>query len=140
MTDLKALATARELLAETEAKATAGEGGPYVQQNLESHRRRVARLEAQGAPLVQPPVAVAAVASQRPVAVAVPKKPASPTGTREERLARLAGAWKADETLLATAIAEGTTPDAFAVQLAERREAESIAAAIIAAGCKGVKK
>lgn len=121
MTDSKALARARELLADTESQIANGLGGPYAEKNLATHRARVARLEAAQAPATPAPVAH--------VAPAAPKAPAAPiiTGTREERLRRLATAMGADDEALAAAISNGTSPDAFAVEIAESRDPEAVA-------------
>jgi hypothetical protein len=107
------LATARARLAEAEADLAAGIN-PYAAKNVETHRARVARLEA----AVRAPTP-AASKSPTPAPAAPAPKPAIPapaiTGTREERLRRIAVAFDTDERTLEAAIDDGTTPDEFAV-------------------------
>jgi hypothetical protein len=75
---------------------------------------------------------------------ALPPTVAKLTGAREERLARLAKAMNGNQAQLDRAIADGTSPDDFAVlcadaliaeraAAAERVEIETIAMAILAA-------
>ena len=68
-------------------------------------------------------------AASSPAATA-PERPATPkpTGTREERLARLAKAMGANSATLASALAAGTMPDSFALQLADAKIAARKAA------------
>lgn len=111
------LARAEANLAEAEASLAAGTN-PYAAQNVATHRARVARLRA----AVPAPVLAATTPAPAPPA---PKL----TGTREERLARLAKAMGADKATLEAAITQGTSPDAFAVQLADKKIARRKAAA-----------
>lgn len=112
------LERAEAMLAEAEDAVAAGLN-PYAEQNLATHRARVARLRA----AVPAPVAKAPAAPIAPPAV--PKL----IGTREERLTRLAKAMDADRATLEAAITQGTSPDAFAVQLADKKIARRKAAA-----------
>ncbi|MFA7597281.1 MAG: hypothetical protein WCY92_13105 [Novosphingobium sp.] len=115
------LERAEELLAEAEASLAAGTN-PYAVQNLATHRARVARLRTAGP------------AAPIPAAAAPITPPAAPklAGTREERLSRLATAMGADKATLAAAIAAGTPPDVFALELTDvmiaRRKAAAEAA------------
>ena len=113
MTELE---RARSNLADAEASLTAGTN-PYAQQNVQIHRRRVARLEA--------------VADRPRPAPAPTPAPAAPSGTRAQRLARLAHAFGVDEQHLEAALADGLTPDEFAVIASEIAAANAKALAII---------
>lgn len=124
---MTALERARANLADAEASLAAGTN-PYAEQNIASARKRLATLEA-AARVLTPP------APPLPASSSLPASPTSPapacsspelarvetvktptfTGTREERLRRLAAAWKADETTLEAAIRNGTDPDTFAL-------------------------
>jgi len=113
------LQRAQAMLAEIENLIAEGLGGPYAEQNLATYRNRVARLRAE-----MPPPAVLPAPQPKP-APAAPQ----PTGTREERLRRLAKAMNGDQATLAAAIAKGTSPDAFALQLTDQMIARRKAAA-----------
>lgn len=109
MTELE---RARANLADAEASLAAGTN-PYAQQNLDTARTRLASLEAAATPApVAPPPSPANIATPTPI-------PAQPTGSREDRLRRLAYAWGAEEATLEAAIADGTTPDEFAMTVSE---------------------
>ncbi|ADJ22476.1 hypothetical protein Hden_0655 [Hyphomicrobium denitrificans ATCC 51888] len=119
------LAQAKARLADAEAALTAGVN-PYAEQNVATHRARVARLEAEAGHFAPEPNAPAPVSE--PIAAApIPKPARQLTGTREEQLRRLARAMEADERALAEAIAVGTTPDEFALQIVEDRDPEAVA-------------
>lgn len=107
------LERARANLADAEASLAAGTNS-YAQQNVSSFRARVARLEAAAAPT---PAPVAASTLPAPTVKAEPPKPAAPviTGTREERLRRIAVAFDTDEWTLEAAIDDDLTPDEFAL-------------------------
>ncbi len=112
------LERATAMLAEAEAAIAAGLGGPYAEANLASLRVRVAALTP-AAPASTPATNIAP-----PSPPIVPK----PAGTREQRLTRLAQAMGASDAALAAAIAQGTTPDAFTLQLADQKIAARKAA------------
>lgn len=111
-----ALTRAEELLANAEAAFAAGTDS-HAEANLKSARARVERLRAE--------VPTAAVTRTPAAAVAIPVAPAAPapkvtpapviTGTRIERLQRIAAAFGTDERTLEAAIDDGTTPDEFAM-------------------------
>ncbi|HZV17516.1 MAG TPA: hypothetical protein VFF84_02370 [Sphingobium sp.] len=119
------LERAREKLAEAEAALAAGIN-PYAERNVATHRARVARLEAaaKSAAPVAPP-------SPAPVAAVKPQPAPQLLGTREERLQRLAKVMSAGADVLAEALANGTSPDAFAVQVVDSRDPDSVAARIL---------
>lgn len=117
---------ARTNLIAAEAALAAG-SNPYARQNVATHRARVARLEA-----AAKPAAPIAPPSPAPVAATKPApKSMQPTGTREERLRRLSKVMSADERHLAQALAAGTTPDAFAVEIMDSRDPDAVAARIL---------
>lgn len=119
---MTALDRARENLAVAEA-ALADGTNPYAEQNVATHRARVAKLESEQSPAGVTPALPAA-----PSVVAVKPKPAPAlTGTRGERLERLAKAMGADDRMLAEAIADGTSPDAFAIEIVDSRDPDAIA-------------
>lgn len=113
MTELE---RARANLAAAEASLAAGTN-PYAAANIEIHRRRIARLEA-------------AADRPRPAPAPTPA-PAAPSGTRAQRLARLAHAFGVGERHLAAALADGLTPDEFAVIASEIAAANAKAREII---------
>lgn len=115
------LATAEARLAETEDLIAEGLGGPYAEQNLATHRRRVARLQ------VEMPTPAIPAPQPTPAVKPAPAAPV-PTGTREQRLQRLAKALGGDKARLAAAIRAGTTPDAFALILTDQKIARRKAA------------
>lgn len=122
------LERARANLADAEASLAAGTN-PYAQQNVDTFRARVARLEA-AATAPQP----AAVSTPTPVLAAPAPKPApTPTGTRVERLQRIAAAFGADERTLEAAIDDGMSADEFAVVASDEAVAKAKAAEILAA-------
>jgi len=123
MSSARELAAAEARLAETESLIAEGLGGPYAEQNLATHRKRVARLQAEMPPPA-PTGAVAPMPAPKPAAAAP-----QPTGTREQRLRRLAKAMGDDEATLAAAIRAGTTPDEFALILTDQKIARQKAAA-----------
>ena len=125
------LTQAKAALADAEAALAEGRGGPYGAQNVETHRRRVDRLKAQApapAPAIAIPPPLAPISTPKPVAKPAPV----PTGSREDRLTRLAQAMGADSRLLAQAIKSGVSPDDFALQIVESRDPEAVAARIVA--------
>lgn len=125
------LARARQNLADAEAALAHG-SNPYAEQNVATHRARVARFEVSQTPARPTPTAPAAATVAPSVAVAAAPKPAPAiTGTREERLRRLAKALGASERELARAIASGTTPDAFALEIMDLRDPDAVAARIM---------
>jgi hypothetical protein len=126
MTDPKALARARELLAETESQIATGLGGPYVEKNLESHRLRVAHLEASASRIV-PVASIPPITPVRPAVSQIAHPLPTPTGSREERLRRLATAMGADDRTLAEAIAAGTSPDEFVLKVVDDRDPDAVA-------------
>lgn len=126
---MTALEVAKNRLAECEALIEQGLGGPYAEQNLASHKARVARLSAE-APA---PAAVTYTPSPAPVRSTPTPARAKPLGTREQRLRRLAAAWGADEATLNAAIADGTTPDAFALIVSDEAQIRAVAERIAAA-------
>lgn len=110
-----ALARAEELLADAEASVAAG-GNSYAEQNLKSARARVERLRAEvstAGAFAHPAPAVVIPATPAPA----PKAPPAPviTGTRAERLRRIAVAFDTDERTLEAALDDETTPDEFAL-------------------------
>lgn len=109
MTELE---RAREMLADAEAVHAAGTN-PYSAENLATHRARVAKLEA----AARAPLPAASIPPAPAPAPAAPEPKPAPaiTGTREERLRRIAAAFDTDERTLEAAIDEGTTPDEFAL-------------------------
>lgn len=109
MTDLD---TARARLAEAEADVAAGIN-PYAEENLATHRARVAKLEA----AARAPLPAASIPAAPAPAAPAPKVTPAPviTGTRIERLQRIAAAFDTDERTLEAAIEDGLTPDEFAV-------------------------
>ena len=109
----------RTQIAEAESR-----GGPYVAESVAALRKRLARLEAVSAS--------AASASAPAIPVAAPAaaariKPTPTTGTREDRLKRLAKAMGADGALLAEAMASGMTPDAFALEVIDSNDPKAVA-------------
>lgn len=81
---------------------------------------RRSRLEALGEwPLEAAAIAPKPAAASTPITPApappAPKPAPAPTGTREERLHRIAAAWGTDERTLEAALDDGTTPDEFAM-------------------------
>lgn len=116
------LARAEAGLAEMEELFAAGLGGPYAEQNLATHRSRVASLRSAA---TTPAPAVANPTARR----TFPKL----TGTREERLTRLARVMEADPATLAAALADGLEPDTFALKMADQEIARKKAAAEAAA-------
>jgi nitroreductase len=120
------LESARARLAECEAVIAAGLGGPYAQKNLAAHRARVTRLGGSTPRLVKPEPIVTPVRLGAPQPATV-----QPTGTREERLRRLAAAMDASDAMLSAAIAGGIAPDAFALQCIEARDVETAARQIL---------
>lgn len=126
MTDLE---TARARLAECETLIAQGLGGPYAEQNLATHRARVARLEA----AVSAPTPAASIPPAPTLAAPKPAPAPVITGTREGRLHRIAAAFDTDERTLEAAIDDGTTPDEFAVVASNEAVAKAKAAEILAA-------
>ena len=133
MTELE---RARANLADAEAALAAGTN-PYAEQNLATHRARVARLEAKAGlatpaahlPAQRHAPAATVVPSPAPAVAAFPQ----PTGTREERLRRLGKAMGADAAMVAAAIVAGTSPDDFAVQIVDSKNPEAVAQQILRA-------
>lgn len=122
------LERARANLADAEASLAAGTS-PYAQQNVDTFRARVARIEAA---VIAPPPAAASTPS--PVLAAPAPKPApTPTGTRVERLQRIATSFGTDARTLEAAIDGGLSPDEFAVVASDEAVAKAKAAEIIAA-------
>lgn len=126
---MTAIEVAKARLAETETLIADGLGGPYAKQNLAAHKARVARLSAE-APA---PVFSSSPAPPLPVPTRAQAKPPQPQGTREERLTRLAAAFDADEATLEAAIADGTSPDEFALICSEESKVKAKVREIIAA-------
>lgn len=113
---------------------------PYAEEWRNRTSALVAKLEVASAPTIPhiAPTPAAAVPTVR-----LPIAP-QPTGTREDRLTRLAKAIGGNEAQLDRAIAEGTSPDAFSLELtnamiarrkaaAERAEIEAMVERIIEA-------
>jgi hypothetical protein len=122
------LQRAEAMLAETEESIAAGLGGPYAEKNLATHRARVASLRST---VVAPaPLKPSTPAPAAPTPLPRASTPRL-TGTREERLARLAKAMDGDAATLETAIANGTTPDEFAMILLDEQAVKAKAKAII---------
>jgi hypothetical protein len=115
-----ALARAEELLADALAAVAVGTDS-YAEQNLKSARARVERLRAEVPTAAVTRTPAAAVAIPTSQTAPAPKKPTAPviTGTREERLTRLAVAFDTDERTLEAAIEDGTPPDEFAMIASE---------------------
>lgn len=132
---MTALERARANLADAEACLAAGTN-PYAEQNLASARKRLATLEASVAftPPPPPPATSPAPACSSPELARVETvKTPTLTGTREERLRRLAAAWKADETTLEAAIRNGLEPDDFALVVSREALVKAKAREILSA-------
>lgn len=127
------LQRAEARLAETEELIATGLGRPYAEKNLATHRARLASLRTADFSSAPAPTIAPAKANALVPAVTTPPRPATPrlTGTREERLAQLAKAMDGDQATLAAAVANGTTPDEFALILLDERAVKARAKAII---------
>lgn len=126
------LAQAKVRLADAEAALTAGVN-PYAEKNVATHRARVARLETEASVAAPEPIApAAAIVPPSESIAAAPKSKSTPiiTGTREERLERLAKAHAAGALVLQDAVARGLSPDEFAIELAEMRDPDALAVRI----------
>ncbi|HET6388580.1 hypothetical protein [Hyphomicrobium sp.] len=121
---------AREALADAEAQVLAG-FNPYAATNVATQRARVARLEAD----LGLPISFLDVPRVDAAAGSTPARRSNPapgiSGTREERLQRLAKTMDADEAHLARAIAAGTSPDEYAIEILDSRDPDAVARRIV---------
>jgi hypothetical protein len=131
-----ALARAEKLLADAEVSLAAGNDS-YAEQNLKSARARVERLRAEASTTgaIAHPAPVVAAPPATPAPAPAPKAPTAPviTGTREERLRRIAAAFGTDERTLEAAIDDGISPDEFAMIASNEALAAAKAKEILAA-------